>query len=725
MSGGRLGATTTQNVTFALTGGSNSTPQAGDLVVVSITVSSTADRAVSVVTPTGYTSLTELYQNDTYDVNLGLSYKFMGSTPDTTFQLPSTGNAADAQSYTVHVYRGVDTNNPLDVAAVTAGGINSRTVNPGAITPVTPGAWIHVVGAGAGATGGTYTAAYLSGFLTNTQADTNDSIIGAGYYSGWTSGAYDPAAFGAGGTTTTNDSWAAYTIALRPASGDGSVGSNTANGSNYLSRSFTPESVISYGSWFHIDAIDPGDSTAIIATSGGAPVFLIGVAADGKVETFRVSDSTYTTILPPGSVSPGDWLYLGLAINGASARACASLDNAASAVVDVGGPSASIDGFTLLVYPGGFNPLGAHVSHTRAWSAYLTQSEFDSERNAADAVRSSGLLFDSDLPNTANYGGWTSNGTLTTGPLTPYLGPGTTVVGADLAGTYSIVGQVGANLAGAYALNAPVGADRSGAYALLNAVSADLAGSYVLANSVGSDLAGGYGLAGAVQSDLVGTYAVLNTVAGDNAGSYALLNAVGADQAGAYAIRNAVGSDLGGAYGIASNVGADHAGAYALSQAVGQDFGGSYGLRQAVSADLAGAYEVRATQATAGSDLSGSYAILTSFSSDCTGGYAVRQSVIAEMPGAYSVRQPTTANLDGSYDVSVRVSRDLDGAYSLLSTVAEELHGAYAVAEESTAAFSIKVFTQDGWVDAPIMRWTGDRWVNALVRKWDGSAWTP
>jgi hypothetical protein len=423
--GGRAGSTSTSNVTFSLSGGSNSTPLAGDLVVISITVGSTADRAVSVVSPTGYTSLTERYQNDTYDVNLGLSYKFMGSTPDTTFQLPSTGSANDAQRYTVHVYRGVDTNSPMDVAAVGVGANDSRTVNPSAITPVTSGAWIHVVGASANATGGTYTAGYLTAFLAGTTADTNDASMGAGYYSGWTSGAYDPAAFGGGGTTTTNDSWAAYTVALRPAAAGGSVGSNTATAANYLSRTFTSEAVLSYGSWFYIDAIDPSDSTAIVAMSGGSAVFLIGVGSDGAVETFRVSDSTYSTILSPGSVSAGDWLYLGLGINGASARGYASLENAASVAVDVGGPSSSVDELRLLVYPGGFNPLGAHVSHTRAWEAYLTQAEWDSEKNAADAARTTDLLFDNDLPDTANYGGWTSNGSLTTGPICPYISAGT------------------------------------------------------------------------------------------------------------------------------------------------------------------------------------------------------------------------------------------------------------------------------------------------------------
>lgn len=424
--GGRAGATSTSNITFSLSGGSNSTPQVGDLVVISITVGSTADRAVSVVTPTGYTSLTELYQNDTYDVNLGLSYKFMGSTPDTTFQLPSTGSANDAQRYTVHVYRGVDTNSPLDVASVTAGAINSRTVNPGAITPVTAGAWIHVVGAAAGATGGTYTAGYLTAFLAGTTADTNDASMGAGYYSGWTSGAYDPAAFGGGGTTTTDDSWAAYTIALRPASGGGSVGTSVANSGRYLSQAISATGTLTVAGWFRVEDITTSsDPTFFYFESTGSDPYWFGLNGGSP----KVYAGSYSSSLTAPSV--GDWVYAGFVLSGTTLTGYLSINNGASATVSLTVSAASIDTVMALQDTLLTDHMGAHVSHLRLWNVALSKAQLDTERNSATAVITSGLLSDSTLFDTTNYGSWTSNGTLTTGPLTPYLVAGANLVVQD------------------------------------------------------------------------------------------------------------------------------------------------------------------------------------------------------------------------------------------------------------------------------------------------------
>lgn len=214
--GGRAGSTSTSNVTFSLTGGTNSTPQAGDLVIIGCTVASQARTPACAIS--GYTAQTQINANGTtYDTSLNVSYKFMGGTPDTTFTLPSTGNIADAQRWTVQVWRSVDSTTPLDVAMVSASGTATGRPNPGSITPSTSGAYVGIIGAGAAATGAAYTAPanYTTGFLTGTTADTNDAMIGSGYRS-WTSGAEDPAAY-TGGTTNAADSWAAFTYALRPA----------------------------------------------------------------------------------------------------------------------------------------------------------------------------------------------------------------------------------------------------------------------------------------------------------------------------------------------------------------------------------------------------------------------------------------------------------------------------------------------------------------------------
>src|SRR3990167_5514812 len=141
---GFAGTTSTQTVSLgSLTGGDtgDTTPQAGDLVVVSYAVGSTVNRNMTISTPSGgaaYTLIgTELTASDTFDANLRCAYKFMGGTPDTNVTLSQTGSLSDAGRYTIDVFRGIDPTTPLDVAAVTATGTSSSAVNPGAITPTT------------------------------------------------------------------------------------------------------------------------------------------------------------------------------------------------------------------------------------------------------------------------------------------------------------------------------------------------------------------------------------------------------------------------------------------------------------------------------------------------------------------------------------------------------------------------------------------------------------
>jgi hypothetical protein len=215
-SGVRAGSTSTANVSFSLTGGSDATPQAGDLVVITVCVGSQARNPACAVS--GYTAYGQLNASAvTQDISQNVSYKFMGGTPDTQFTLPSTGNVADAQAYTVQVFRGVHST-PDDVASTTATGTGTGRPDPASITPTTAGAWVVICGSGGAAAGATYTgpANFTTNFLTQTSPDTNDAMVGSGYWSGWTSGAVNPAAY-TGGTTGANDSWVARTIALRPA----------------------------------------------------------------------------------------------------------------------------------------------------------------------------------------------------------------------------------------------------------------------------------------------------------------------------------------------------------------------------------------------------------------------------------------------------------------------------------------------------------------------------
>jgi hypothetical protein len=220
------GATGTVNVsltTLQNAAGSNVSPAADDLVIAVSACGSTADR--NLATPSGWTALTELYSDGTTtDTNLSVFYKIMGGTPDTAISdFPRSGNLADGQAITIFCFRGVDTTTPLDVAAVSATGTASTQFNAGSITPSTAGAWIFVAGGGgSGATSLLTNPGDLSSttnhFRSAVSADTNDAVVGAGIKTDWASGAFNPSAF-TGGTTNAGDSWAAYTIALRPASG--------------------------------------------------------------------------------------------------------------------------------------------------------------------------------------------------------------------------------------------------------------------------------------------------------------------------------------------------------------------------------------------------------------------------------------------------------------------------------------------------------------------------
>lgn len=198
-----------------LTGGISSTAVAGDLVVAVYSTGSTVDQTLTITGTGAYTTIaSELYSNGTsYDTNLLVAYRFI--TTDTSTSFGASGSAADAAALGVFVWRGVDTTTPLDVAATTATGTGTGRPTPPAITPTTSGAEIVAVGASAAATGAVFTTATLSNFFTVTSPDTNDANLGFGSFD-WVSGTYTPAQFG-GGTTNAVDSWAALTLALRPA----------------------------------------------------------------------------------------------------------------------------------------------------------------------------------------------------------------------------------------------------------------------------------------------------------------------------------------------------------------------------------------------------------------------------------------------------------------------------------------------------------------------------
>jgi hypothetical protein len=218
--GGRTqsGAGTTANISVSLTsltGGTDTGPLAGDMVIIAIEMCGTTNKSYRIA---NYVQIADLYANDTEDSNLQVGYKFMGATPDTTAIITGgSGSNSDAFAIVVQVWRNVDSTTPMDVTPTTASLLNTGIPNPPAITPITSGAQI-IVAAGTAHTGGvdTFGASYLSNFRTVGANDNNDATVGMGNIA-WTSGSYDPAAWTFTQANSTAFSTNSVTFALRPA----------------------------------------------------------------------------------------------------------------------------------------------------------------------------------------------------------------------------------------------------------------------------------------------------------------------------------------------------------------------------------------------------------------------------------------------------------------------------------------------------------------------------
>lgn len=311
VSGGRAGATTTasQSLSGTLTGGLAASPAAGDLVVIKVSAASASTFAPTTLAISGWTNGT--FRSNTAVANWcyqQYSYKFMTGTPDTSITIPSSGNARNAQRWTVQVFRDVDTGTPLDTATIYATGTATGRPNPDPITPTTAGAWILWLGSSAAGTGAAFTApaAFATNWLGNTTSDTYDVTDGAGYYTSWSSGAYDPAAISAGGTTGATDSWTAETLALRPApepvsypfvGSGGAVAGGSAVVSIAKAKSFIGSGgAVSSG----VAAIARTVAFALIATGGA----LAGGSATTEYQS-SVTSVSYEFVGSGGAVSGG------------------------------------------------------------------------------------------------------------------------------------------------------------------------------------------------------------------------------------------------------------------------------------------------------------------------------------------------------------------------------------------------------------------------------------
>jgi hypothetical protein len=196
-----------------------------------------------------YIELANIRQNDAEKTQLQVGYRILapGDT-DNQREVVIGGGSADfdhAWAAAYQIWRGVDSTNPLDVSVRAVGIQNTARPTPPPMTPVTDGAVIVVAGAGGHNEGSeTFTAPYLSNFLTAGANDIHDALIGVGW-TAWTGGTFTPTIFGWTSPEDSNNfSSIGISLALRPPVTPAVFGNQKNSGiwslSSVLETVFTP-----------------------------------------------------------------------------------------------------------------------------------------------------------------------------------------------------------------------------------------------------------------------------------------------------------------------------------------------------------------------------------------------------------------------------------------------------------------------------------------------------
>lgn len=158
-------------------------PSANDLVIVTYGIGSSVSRTAQ-FTIAGWTTLAANTDADTYDANMGVFYKIMGSTPDTTVTIPATGATTDSGAVAIQTWRNINLTTPIE-SYVGATATNGRRPDPAAVRPSTNNAIIVICGEGSHIQPGeafTAPTGYSTNFMTVTgNANTNMTTVGMGY----------------------------------------------------------------------------------------------------------------------------------------------------------------------------------------------------------------------------------------------------------------------------------------------------------------------------------------------------------------------------------------------------------------------------------------------------------------------------------------------------------------------------------------------------------------
>jgi hypothetical protein len=182
--------------------------QEDDFVLVVGGFCVTGDAAQPIPSTSGYTTDTTVDNN----IEAGVSYKFMGATPDTQVVCNNTGAATEACGYAAIVLRGVDLDTPIDVTTVVVAGSAVVDPDPGSITTITDGARIIAAALRESNQKTTQGPVGYGNLISQAANDTNPAGIHLAELDQATAGAENPGIFNfSGGSVWTTT----FTIAVR------------------------------------------------------------------------------------------------------------------------------------------------------------------------------------------------------------------------------------------------------------------------------------------------------------------------------------------------------------------------------------------------------------------------------------------------------------------------------------------------------------------------------
>lgn len=215
-----VGYTTSQGTTTlstsSLSGGVDTSIQAGDLVVVAYHVCPGSDTDLT-LSGAGYTwtENQDLFWTDANPSGMGLYWTIAGAGPSGNLTMSGSGSAARGQTGILLAFRNANATQ-FDAATTTVFDDDGAIINPASITTVTNGAIVLAIAGGCAPTVTSYSPP--SGYTQIAEIDdtgqTQTSTIHASMLLKTTAGAEDPGTMG--GSSNGSATGIGLTVAIRP-----------------------------------------------------------------------------------------------------------------------------------------------------------------------------------------------------------------------------------------------------------------------------------------------------------------------------------------------------------------------------------------------------------------------------------------------------------------------------------------------------------------------------